>query len=347
MPTSPDGLASVRGILRRFTTPLLPDDYTMLVNPLWSRRELRGKIVSVERFPDDTIHLAIRPGWGVPVDFQAGQYIGIGLRVDGRYTWRSYSLTNTPDTSDGLFSITIRAVEKGKLSNHLIGTARPGINVRLAAPAGDFYLTDPLPEKLLFVTAGSGVTPVIAMLRSLEEKRQSTDIKVIHSVRNADDVIFGDVLADYDAHIQVTSEQGRVSPAVLEELVPDYAERVVYACGPATMLDELETWASDNDMEIRVERFTLDRASDAKGGTITFARANVETTADGATTILEAGEQAGVQMPFGCRMGICQTCVRELVDGHVHDLRTGDTKEPGSRIRTCVGVAAGDVVIDA
>mgnify|MGYP000909925162 FL=1 len=347
MPTSPDGLASVRGILRRFTTPLLPDDYTMLVNPLWSRRELRGKIVSVERFPDDTIHLTIRPGWGVPVDFQAGQYIGIGLRVDGRFTWRSYSLTNAPDTSDGLFSITIRAVEKGKLSNHLIGTAKPGINVRLAAPAGDFYLTDPLPEKILFVTAGSGVTPVIAMLRSLEEKRQSTDITVVHSVRNADDVIFGDVLADYDAHIQVTSEQGRVSPAVLEELVPDYADRVVYACGPATMLDELETWAKDNDMEIRVERFTLDRASDAKGGTITFARANVETTADGATTILEAGEQAGVQMPFGCRMGICQTCVRELVDGHVHDLRTGDTKEPGSRIRTCVGVAAGDVVIDA
>jgi len=347
MPTSPDGLASVRGILRRFTTPLLPDDYTMLVNPLWSRRELRGKIVSVERFPDDTIHLTIRPGWGVPVDFQAGQYIGIGLRVDGRFTWRSYSLTNAPDTSDGLFSITIRAVEKGKLSNHLIGTAKPGINVRLAAPAGDFYLTDPLPEKILFVTAGSGVTPVIAMLRSLEEKRQSTDITVVHSVRNADDVIFGDVLADYDAHIQVTSEQGRVSPAVLEELVPDYADRVVYACGPATMLDELENWAKDNDMEIRVERFTLDRASDAKGGTITFARANVETTADGATTILEAGEQAGVQMPFGCRMGICQTCVRELVDGHVHDLRTGDTKEPGSRIRTCVGVAAGDVVIDA
>jgi len=347
MPTSPDGLASVRGILRRFTTPLLPDDYTMLVNPLWSRRELRGKIVSVERFPDDTIHLTIRPGWGVPVDFQAGQYIGIGLRVDGRFTWRSYSLTNAPDTSDGLFSITIRAVEKGKLSNHLIGTAKPGINVRLAAPAGDFYLTDPLPEKILFVTAGSGVTPVIAMLRSLEEKRQSTDITVVHSVRNADDVIFGDVLADYDAHIQVTSEQGRVSPAVLEELVPDYADRVVYACGPATMLDELETWAKDKDMEIRVERFTLDRASDAKGGTITFARANVETTADGATTILEAGEQAGVQMPFGCRMGICQTCVRELVDGHVHDLRTGDTKEPGSRIRTCVGVAAGDVTIDA
>lgn len=283
MSESPDGLARFRGILHRFTTPLLPDDYTVLANPLWSRRELRGKIESVERFPDDTIHLVIRPGWGVPVDFKAGQYIGIGLRVDGRYTWRSYSLTNTPDTRDGLFSITIRAVEKGKLSTHLIGTARPGINVRLAAPAGDFHLTDPLPEKLLFVTAGSGVTPVVAMLRSLEERRMESDIKVIHSVRNHADLIFEEVLEDFDAHIQVTSEDGRVSPKVLETLVPDYAERVVYACGPATMLDELETWAEEHGVEIRVERFTLDRVSDAKGGTITFARQGVETTVDGAT----------------------------------------------------------------
>lgn len=347
MTESPDGLARFRGVLRRFTTPLLPDDYTVLANPLWSKRELRGKIESVERFPDDTIHLAIRPGWGVPVHFRAGQYIGIGLRVDGRYTWRSYSLTNAPDTRDGLFSITIRAVEKGKLSNHLIGTAKPGINVRLAAPAGDFHLTDPVPEKLLFVTAGSGVTPVVAMLRTLVDRRQVTDIEVVHSVRNREDLIFEDVLEDFGAHIQITSEQGRVSPEVLEKLVPDFRERVVYACGPATMLDELETWASDNDLEIRVERFTLDRVSEAKGGNITFARRGITTEADGATTILEAGEAAGVQMPFGCRMGICQTCVRELVDGHVHDLRTGDTKEPGSRIRTCVGVAAGDITIDA
>ncbi|AKK08093.1 ferredoxin reductase [Corynebacterium testudinoris] len=346
MSTSPDGLAGVRGVLRRFTTPLLPDDYTSLVNPLWSKRELRGKIESVERFPDDTIHLVIRPGWGVPVHFEAGQYIGIGLRVGGRFTWRSYSLTNSPETRDGLFAITVRAVAKGKLSNHLVGTARPGINVRLAAPAGDFHLTDPMPPKLLFVTAGSGVTPVIAMLRSLESKRQAVDIAVVHSVRKREDLIFEEVLKDYDAHIQVTSEDGRVSPTVLEELVPDFADRVVYACGPATMLDELETWADENGVEIRVERFTLDRASDAKGGTITFGNRGVSVEADGATTILEAGEEAGVQMPFGCRMGICQTCVRELSDGFVLDLRTGQTHEPGTRIRTCVGVAAGDITID-
>lgn len=343
---SPDALSRVRGVLRRFTTPLLPDDYTMLLNPLWSRRELRGQIESVQRHPDDTVHLVIRPGWGVPVDFHAGQYIGVGVQIDGRYTWRSYSLTNTPDTRDGLFSITIRAVEKGKLSNHLIGTAEPGMTVRLAAPAGDFHLTDPLPEKLLFLTAGSGITPVVSMLRALTDLRGTTDIRVVHSVRHREDLIFGEVLADFDATIQVTSEDGRVTPKVLEELVPDVSERVIYACGPATMLDQFESWAGERELEMRTERFTLERASDAKGGTITFGTRG-STGADGATTILEAGESIGIQMPFGCRMGICQTCVRELVDGHVHDLRTGDTREPGSRIRTCVGVAAGDVTIDA
>ncbi|AGF71764.1 ferredoxin reductase [Corynebacterium halotolerans] len=342
---SPDALSRVRGVLRRFTTPLLPDDYTMLVNPLWSRRELRGKIESVERYPDDTLHLVIRPGWGVPVEFQAGQYIGIGVQIGGRYTWRSYSLTNTPDTREGLFAITIRAVERGRLSNHLIGTAEPGMTVRLAAPAGDFHLTDPVPEKLLFVTAGSGITPVVSMLRTLVDRRQESDIEVVHSIRHREDLIFGDVLEDYDATVRVTSEDGRVTPAVLEELVPDFAERVVYACGPATMLDELETWAEGHGMEIRTERFTLDRASDAKGGTITFGTRG-QTEADGATTILEAGENIGVQMPFGCRMGICQTCVRQLTDGHVHDLRSGETHEPGTRIRTCVCVAAGDISID-
>lgn len=344
-PTTRDGLGRARDVLRRFTTPLLPDDYTQLVNPLWSTRELRGKIESVERHDDDTIHLVIRPGWGVPVDFEAGQYIGIGLRVEGRYTWRSYSLTNVPETTDGLFAITIRAVERGRLSNHLVGTASPGINIRLAAPAGDFHLTNPIPEKLLFVTAGSGITPVISMLRTMVDRDLRSDVQVIHSVRRREDLMFEEVLEDFEATVNYTSETGRLGSEDIEKLVPDYAERVVYACGPALMLDELEEWAGTNGMEIRTERFTLDRASAAKGGRITFGtRGEVE--ADGATTVLEAGESIGVQLPFGCRMGICQTCVRQLSDGHVHNLRTGETHEPGSRVRTCVCVAAGDVTLD-
>ncbi|GAA4783254.1 ferredoxin reductase [Corynebacterium canis] len=337
-----DGLRSLRSALRRFTTPLLPDDYTQLVNPLWSARELRGRIEHVDRPTADTVSLSIRPGWGVPVDFHAGQYIGIGVPIDGRFTWRSYSLTCAPQPAADLLTITVRAVERGKLSNHLVGTATPGMMVRLAAPAGEFHLTDPVPEKLLFVSAGTGITPIVGMLRTLAERDQLGDVVVVHSVRHRGDLLFAEVLQGLPipVHIQVTSEDGRLGAADLERLVPDVAERVMYACGPSTMLDELEArWP-----EVRTERFTLDRASDATGGVISFGdRASV--SADGATTILEAGEGAGVQLPFGCRMGICQTCVRPLEDGHAHDLRTGETHHPGERIRTCVCVAAGNLRI--
>ncbi|MDO5077257.1 ferredoxin reductase [Corynebacterium sp.] len=337
-----DGLRALRSALRRFTSPLLPDDYTQLVNPLWSQRELRGRIERVDRPTPDTVSLSIRPGWGVPVDFHAGQYIGIGVPIDGRYTWRSYSLTCAPHPDGDVLTVTVRAVERGKLSNHLVGTAVPGMVVRLAAPAGDFHLTDPVPDKLLFVSAGTGITPIIGMLRTLVDRDQLGDVVVVHSVRHRGDLLFGDVLdaLPVPVHVQVTSEDGRLSVDDIEALVPDVSERVIYACGPAEMLDDFEARWPD----VRTERFTLDRASDATGGEITFGdRATV--TADGATTILEAGEGAGVQLPFGCRMGICQTCVRPLEDGHAHDLRTGETHNPGERIRTCVCVAAGNVRI--
>lgn len=348
-----DKLAAVRGILKRFTTPLLPDDYSALINPLWSTRELRGKIVRVQR-DLEVVHLDIIPGWGVPTDFHAGQYIGIGVLVDGRYTWRSYSLTNAPGHGHGTLSITVRAVEKGKLSNHLVDNVVPGTTIRLLAPAGEFHLTDPLPPAIAFVTAGTGLTPVISMLRTMDERGQfeDTDVVLVHSARTQDDVLFASELrrlADahprLHVHTQITGEQGRISPAQLPELIPGIGDRVVYACGPAGMLDELEDWAEENRVELKTERFTLERESDAQGGTITFpGRATVEV--DGATTILEAGEKAGVNLPFGCRMGVCHTCVRPLVEGHAHNLVTGEVHEPGSRVRTCVSVAAGDLTIE-
>ncbi|MBZ8176886.1 2Fe-2S iron-sulfur cluster binding domain-containing protein [Corynebacterium poyangense] len=345
-----DGLAHVRGVLRRFTSPLLPDDYTQLLNPLWSKRELRGQIISVDRGHADTVHLVIKPGWGVPVDFHAGQYIGIGVPVNGRFVWRSYSLTSSPETAKGLFAITVRAVERGKLSNHLVNSVRPGQAIRLAAPAGDFHLSDPLPAKIAFITAGSGVTPVVSMLRTIKDRGLHSDVVIVHSAHSAEDVLFEDVLHDWGATIHITGEQGRLSPESIHDLIPDLTERVIYACGPEQMLVDLENWAKAEGVEIRTEHFTLNRESDAEGGEITFLKGGAEECGsikvDGATTLLEAGESAGVQMPFGCRMGICQTCVRQVHEGTVRNLRTGEHHGAGERIRTCVCVAAGDVSID-
>ncbi len=139
------GWNALRTIAARITTPLLPDDYLQLANPLWSARELRGRVVEVRRETVDSATLVIKPGWGFSFDYRPGQYIGIGLLVDGRWRWRSYSLTSSPVKSDRVITITVKAMPEGFLSTHLVGGVAPGTIVRLAAPQGNFVMPDPAP----------------------------------------------------------------------------------------------------------------------------------------------------------------------------------------------------------
>ena len=188
----------LRGLAARATTPLLPDDYLKLLNPLWSARELRGEVVDVRNETEDSATVTIKPGWGFSADYQPGQYVGIGLRVDGRWHWRSYSLTSVPRRDNKLISITVKATPEGFLSTHLVHGVTPGTIVRLAAPKGDFALPDPPPSKVLFVSAGSGITPLMAMLRSLKARGERPDIVHIHSAPSEDSVIFHDELRELE-----------------------------------------------------------------------------------------------------------------------------------------------------
>ena len=352
----------LRTVAGRITTPLLPDDYLKLANPLWSARELRGRVLEVRRETVDSATLVIKPGWGFSFDYQAGQYIGIGLLVDGRWRWRSYSLTSVPvDRQSGsrgarTITITVKAMPEGFLSTHLVGGVEPGTIVRLAAPQGNFVLPDPAPPKILFLTAGSGITPVMSMLRTLVRRDQLGDVTHLHSAPTAADVLFAGELAELaDAHedyrltVRATRTEGRVDLARLDEIVPDWRERQTWACGPEAMLEGADrTWKAAGISErLHLERFAAVRTSaHGSGGTVEFARAGKTATVDGATSLMDAGEAAGIQMPFGCRMGICQSCVVGLLDGHVRDLRTGVEHEPGSRVQTCVSAASGDCTLD-
>lgn len=185
----------VRGAVARVTTPLLPDDYLHLVNPLWSARELRGRIVEVRSETPDSATIVIRPGWGFDFEYEPGQYVGIGLHIEGRWHWRSYSLTSTPVRDDKLISIAVKAMPEGFLSSHLVSGVPAGTVVRLAAPQGDFVLPDPPPEKILFLTAGSGITPIMSMLRTLDRRATErgaaiSDVVHIHSAPTPDSVMF-------------------------------------------------------------------------------------------------------------------------------------------------------------
>jgi stearoyl-CoA 9-desaturase NADPH oxidoreductase len=340
---------ALRAIVGRITTPLLPDDYLQLANPLWSARELRGRILDVRRETTDSATLVIKPGWGFEFDYQPGQYVGIGVLVDGRWRWRSYSLASTPLAS-------ARTMPEGFLSTHLVDGLAPGTIVRLAAPQGNFVMPDPPPASVLFLTGGSGITPVMSMLRTLVRRDQITDIVHIHSAPTESDVMFAAELAalsqehaGYRLRLRTTRTHGRLDLHRLAAEVPDWRERETWACGPQGMLDAAErTWADEGIAHrLHLERFAVSRAAPhGHGGTVTFARSGKSATADAATSLMDAGENVGVQMPFGCRMGICQSCVVNLVDGHVRDLRTGVEHEPGTRVQTCISAASGDCVLD-
>lgn len=352
------GWHALRKLATRITTPLLPDDYLHLANPLWSARELRGRVVDVRRETEDSATLVIKPGWGFNFDYQPGQYIGIGLLIDGRWRWRSYSLTSSPATSASArtVTITVKAMPEGFLSSHLVAGVEPGTVVRLAAPQGNFVLPDPAPASILFLTAGSGITPVMSMLRTLVRRNQIGDIVHLHSAPTEADVMFRGELAvlanehpGYRLQLRETRTRGRLDLSLLDREVPDWRERQTWACGPEGMLNAAErVWsAAGIGEQLHLERFAVSKAAPAgAGGMVTFARSGRSVDADAATSLMDAGEAAGVQMPFGCRMGICQSCVVGLVEGHVRDLRTGAEHEPGTRVQTCVSAASGDCVLD-
>ena len=349
-----DRLRKAAGTL---TTPLLPDDYLTLLNPLWSSRELRGRIEEVIPETEDAATLVIRPGWGWRYEHRPGQYVGIGVQVAGKFQWRSYSVSSPPKRQRRTISITVRAMPEGKLSAHLVNGLEPGTIVRLATPEGDFVLPDPPPAQMLFLVGGSGVTPVMSMLRTLDRRGTLPDVVMHYSSTSADRMIFREELKelsekhdDFTFHERHTDDDGILELTELDQLCPDWKERETWACGPGPMLDDLTEHFEKAGIEdqLHVERFSLKLGGEGgEGGTITFRNSNKTVEADGATTILEAGEEAGVGMPYGCRMGICHTCTLTLVSGTIRDLRSGDEfGQPNEPVQTCITAAVGDCTLD-
>lgn len=350
-PTLRRAAARVAGLV---ATPLVPADFVDLIDPLRSRSRLRARVLAVRPETRDAATLLLRPGRGwaghVP-----GQYVRIGVDVDGVRRWRAYSVTSPP-RPDRRIAITVKAIDGGVVSTHLVRRTPPGTVVQLDAATGDFVLPAERPAKALFVTGGSGITPVMGMLR--HAGGELADAVLVHSAPTPADVLFAGELRALARAGRVrlvewhSDTAGFLTPDALAAAVPDLAERETWACGPVGLLDALEKhWAGLGLADrLHTERFRPTVVVAGDGGTVTFAGSGVSVPAGGATPLLDAGEEAGVLMPSGCRMGICFGCVLPLREGAVRDLRTGELTTAaagdGVKIQTCISAAAGDCVID-
>jgi ferredoxin-NADP reductase len=199
----------------------------------------------------------------------------------------------------------------------------------------------------------------MSMLRSLDRDDSLNDAVHVHSARTPDDVIFGAQLRDlstrhggYRLHEHLTSEKPRLRPADLDHLCPDWREREAFLSGPGELLDAMnEHWHEHGDCDrLHMERFQpiigSEDIEEGEGGTIRFCDSDCEVRCDGKTPMLVAGEDAGLTLPYGCREGICHTCVGELRSGRIRDLRNGKVSgQEGEMVRTCINAPEGAVEI--
>ena len=336
-------------------TPLAPSHYLALVSPLSATHCRRARVEAVHDETADVRTLTLRTGRGW-VPHRAGQHVRIQLAIDGRLTTRMYSISSAAP-GDGRIAITVKA--QGRASRVLARDVEPGAYVSIGLPEGDFVLPGGEPAHLLFVTGGSGITPIASMVRTLAARGALRDVVHVHHARTPQDEIFGRELRALAAArsgyrltiVHTRDDARRLSTGRLDELVPDWRTRETWACGPASLLAALTAsfHAAGRAGALHVERFAAALApvpANDSGGRVRFLASRSEAHSDGRTPLLRVAETAGVQAPHGCRMGICHSCDARLAAGCVRDLRTGDLVEPGARVQICVCAAAGDVDLD-
>ena len=339
-------------------TPLLPDDYLELINPLWSSRELRGRIEAIEPETADCVTVVIRPGW-VWAGTRAGP-----VPARGRRRRRRAPLARL------LADLRSRAPRRVHLDHpeaagHRQGVAVPGPQprgpgtiVRLGGVEGDFTLPDPPPRSLLFVSAGSGITPIMSMLRDLDRRDGLRDVVHVHSARTAADVVFGAQLraladrhAGYRLHLQLTGAAGRLAPTDLEPVCPDWRDRETFASGPGAMLDALsEHWEQAGPRaQLRMERFqpVIDgharRRPAGRSRSPRAARGRCPTAPSRSSS---PASTPGSSSPTAAAWASAAPASAASRSGRVRDLRTGKVSgQPGEIVRTCINAPEGPVEI--
>ncbi|MBD8506052.1 ferredoxin reductase [Hoyosella sp. G463] len=363
-PALPKGRPSLVKLFEALATPHAVDRYLELVNPMVTVRDLRAKITKVERHTKDTVTLELRPTrqWK---GFEAGQFVQIGVVVDGVRHTRCFSPANSVHRADGRLELTIKAHADGFVSRYLRENAEPGMIVDLAQANGVFKLPAERPEKILLLSGGSGITPVLSMLRTLVDEGHQGDITFLHYCDTINDVPHAEALREIAAkHPNVTLRiastlpggggdlQGFFGTEHVDIAAPWFADAEAYLCGPPPMMNAIRAYYDERGLgdKLHTEEFQVagSVAADTEEatGTIAFSSSNVQRENSG-TSLLEEAESAGLSPDYGCRMGICFTCTAVKKTGCTKSLLTGELNDTADEpIQLCVSQAVGDVDID-
>ncbi|KHL11976.1 UNVERIFIED_CONTAM: hypothetical protein LK11_39180 [Mumia flava] len=344
------------------TTPHSVDHYLDRVHPMLSVHQVRAVVEEVRPETDAASTVVMRPNdtWR---GARAGQHVQFGVEVDGTRRIRCFSVVDSESDTRDRITVSVKVHPEGYVSQHLKEGLRPGTIVHLSQAEGDFVLDDHVPDHLTLISGGSGITPVMAMLRTLRDRGHDRPVTFVHYARSRADEMFSDELdaiardctwarveriytRDPDPTAAV---EGRFTPDHLDAFAIDAARHPTYVCGPAGLIDVVGETYDKLGGDLRREWFkvpTVDLDAEDATGTVTFEASGRATDNDG-RTLLEQAEGSGLAPEFGCRMGICNTCSTRKVHGAVRNVITGEVRaDTDEKIKICVNAPVGDVCLD-
>ncbi len=356
-------------------SPHSVDRYLEMVDPMWAATEVRARVVSVHRENPDSEAAAVATLTLQPTStwrgHRAGQYVQVGLHVpssdehclSGRRLTRCFSISSAESGPGERFTLTIRAHDEGHVSRFLVHHAQPGQMLHLSQAEGGFTLTEtpatPTNNRLLMISGGSGITPVMSQLRTLlrdgYDGKAGRKVTFLHYARSPEDQIFAAELAriaedDNDVAVHLRYGEQTFTELELRRLVPGFRGVDTWACGPEGLIELVRAAYGESPGPVdrlRVEFFKPPSvASDSAEGKITFALSG-ETAENTGASLLEQAEAAGLTPEFGCRMGICFSCTTRKTEGTVRNVLTGEESSlPDEDIRICVSSPVGDCSVD-
>jgi len=335
------------------------DGYLEQIRPTWVRRECRARIVAVEYGTPDSATLTLRPN-GSWQGFRAGQFVRVDVEVDGVRRSRCYSPASAA-VGHGDLELTVKSHPGGLVSNFLVERACPGMFVELSEADGDFYLPDERPGRILLISGGSGITPVMSMLRTLCAEGHAGPVTFLHYAPDPGRAIYREALerlaADHPNVRLVRSYtrepgagelDGHFDRDRLAAAEPRFADAETFACGPPKLLDAVRAAWEGMEKRLHVESFvppSFAPASESEG-TVHFAASGIQAQNDGAP-LLEQAESAGLEPEHGCRMGICRSCSCRKREGRVKNLQSGEVSSGEEEdIQLCISAPVGDVVLE-
>lgn len=347
-------------LLEALAHPHGVDRYVELVRPLMLKRDVRAEVTAVRHQTPRSVTLALRANdnWR---GLRAGQFVGVSVAIDGTWHTRPYSPAGSEHASCNELELTVSTHPEGTVSRHLREHARPGMIIGLTQAQGEFVLPDPRPERVLLISGGSGITPVMAMLRTLCDEGFDGEIGFLNYARSRELALYGDALgrlAGRNEGLRVRRGltrgrgqiSGRFSREHLRAVIDEHASAATFVCGPPALIESVRAvWSRDGLEEPTVESFTPPaprlQPQEAEG-VVRFERSGRE-VANSGLPLLEQAEDIGLAPEHGCRMGICNTCSARKRAGTVRNIVTGSVSGPGEElIRICVSAPVGDVALD-